>query len=102
MSYDLIVVGGGVAGSSLAGRMAANGARVLLLERDTQFRDRIRGEALQPWGVAEVRKLGIAAVLRQGAAELRYFKQILNGECAMQRDFVTTTIPAEAIWGFCE
>ena len=29
MDYDLIVVGGGVTGSSLAGRMAAGGARVL-------------------------------------------------------------------------
>jgi hypothetical protein len=40
--------------------MARSGARVLIVERETKFRDRIRGEALQPWGVAEARKLGIA------------------------------------------
>lgn len=99
MNYDLIVVGGGVAGSSLAGRMAGGGARVLVLERETQFRDRIRGEALVPWGVGEARKLGIAQVLRQGAAELRWVDQIINGEHAFRRDFITTTIPAEPMWG---
>lgn len=99
MNYDLIVVGGGVAGSSLAGRMAASGARVLVLEREAQFRDRIRGEALQPWGVAETRKLGIAQALGQGAAELRWVDQIINGERAFRRDFITTTIPAEPMWG---
>lgn len=89
-----------MAGSALAGRMAASGTRVLVLERETQFHDRIRGEALQPWGVAEARKLGIARVLEQSAAKLRWFDQILNGERAMRRDFMTTTIPAEAMWGF--
>ena len=99
MNYDLIVVGGGIAGSSLAARMAAGGARVLLLERETQFRDRIRGEALVPWGVAETRKLGVAQVLAPNAAELRYVNQIINGELAFRRDFMTTTLPREPMWG---
>ena len=99
MNYDLIVVGGGVAGSSLARRMASDGAKVLILERDTEFRDRIRGESLQPWGVAETRKLGIAQSLGLAAAELRWFEQSINGELAFRRDLVATTIPAEAMWG---
>jgi len=99
MNFDLIVVGGGVAGSSLARRMAADGARVLVLERETEFRDRIRGESLQPWGVAETRKLGVAQSLGLAAAELRWFEQSINGERAFRRDLVATTIPAEAMWG---
>src|SRR6516165_1832718 len=99
MHYDLIVVGGGVAGSSLAWRMAANGARVLVLEREVEFRDRIRGEALQPWGVAETRKLGLGETLGLGAAELRWFEQSINGVRAFRRDLTATSMPAEAMWG---
>lgn len=99
MNYDLIVVGGGVAGSSLARRMAATGSSVLVLERDTEFRDRIRGESLQPWGVAEIRKLGVAEALAPAATELRWFEQSINGDRTFRRDLVATTIPAEAMWG---
>jgi 2-polyprenyl-6-methoxyphenol hydroxylase-like FAD-dependent oxidoreductase len=63
-TYDLITIGGGLAGSTLAGAMAERGFRVLVLERDTHFKDRIRGEGLLPWGVEEARKLGIYDLLR--------------------------------------
>lgn len=100
MSYDLIVVGGGVAGSSLARRMALPGARVLVVERETQFRDRVRGEALQPWGVTDVKRLGIADELGKCANELRWFEQILNGQHAFRRDLVATTPNEAAMWAF--
>jgi len=99
MTYDLIVVGGGVAGSSLAQRIAEDGASVLVVERETQFRDRIRGESLQPWGVAEARKLGVAPTLEPSATELRWFEQSINGQRAFRRDLAATTMPAEAMWG---
>jgi 2-polyprenyl-6-methoxyphenol hydroxylase-like FAD-dependent oxidoreductase len=100
MSYELIVIGGGVTGSSLASRMASSGARVLIVEREPRFRDRIRGEALQPWGVAEARKLGISEVLQGRVAELLWFDQILNGELAFHRDLAATTVPGQPMWGF--
>ncbi len=59
MDYDLIIVGGGLAGSSLAIAMVQAGARVLIIEREPQFRDRVRGEGMLPWGAAEARHLGI-------------------------------------------
>ena len=40
--YDLIIIGGGVGGSALAAGMAAAGARTLVLEAETSFRDRVR------------------------------------------------------------
>jgi 2-polyprenyl-6-methoxyphenol hydroxylase-like FAD-dependent oxidoreductase len=55
--------------STLAIAMARSGARVLVLEKETKFRDRVRGEALAPWGVAEARKLGIADLLLQNVRE---------------------------------
>ncbi len=39
--------------------MAERGARVLVLEREQQFRDRVRGEYPNPWGVAEMKQLGL-------------------------------------------
>jgi menaquinone-9 beta-reductase len=67
-SYDIITVGGGIAASSLAKAMAGRGAKVLVLEREKQFKDRVRGEAAVPWGVAEANELGICRLLKEGCA----------------------------------
>ena len=100
MAYDLIVAGGGIAGSSLARRMAQGGARVLVVEQETEFRDRIRGECLQPWGVGEARLLGVAETLQNCANEMRWVDQIINGQHVMKRDFVATTPQATGMWAF--
>jgi menaquinone-9 beta-reductase len=57
-THDLVIVGGGIAGSTLAMNMAARGFRVLVVERERTFRDRVRGEYIFPWGVAEAIALG--------------------------------------------
>jgi choline dehydrogenase-like flavoprotein len=59
MTYDLITIGGGLADSAIGKVMAERGARVLILERHTQFTDRGRGELMFPWGVAEAHSLGL-------------------------------------------
>jgi len=64
-NYDIITVGGGIAASSLAVAMAARGARVLVLERERQFKDRVRGEAVVPWGRADANELGIGSLLSE-------------------------------------
>jgi 2-polyprenyl-6-methoxyphenol hydroxylase-like FAD-dependent oxidoreductase len=61
---DLVVVGGGIAGSTIAGRLSAAGARVLVLEQSEQFVDRVRGEYIAAWGVREVIALGLWDVVR--------------------------------------
>ncbi len=63
VDVDLAIVGGGIAGGALATVMARRGARVLLLERETRYRDHIRGEILWQWGLAEARRLGLEDVL---------------------------------------
>lgn len=67
-AYDIITVGGGIAASALARAMAQRGARVLILEKETLFRDRVRGEGTVPWGVAEARELGLLEILRTDCA----------------------------------
>ena len=65
--FDAIVIGGGIAGSSLAAVLARAGLDVALLERTGEFEDRVRGEALAPWGVAEARRLGLIETLLETA-----------------------------------
>ncbi len=70
-NWDMITVGGGVAGASLARCMADAGKNVLVLEREKVFTDRVRGEWLSPWGVTETQLLGAFDVLKSaGAHEL--------------------------------
>jgi 2-polyprenyl-6-methoxyphenol hydroxylase-like FAD-dependent oxidoreductase len=59
MNVDVIAVGGGLAGSTLATVLSRHGRRVLVLERETTFKDRVRGENMLPWGVATARRLGV-------------------------------------------
>jgi len=66
--YDMVTVGGGIAAAALAIAMAERGAKVLVIEREERFKDRIRGEWVAPWGVAEARKLGIMDLLKNSCA----------------------------------
>ncbi len=70
---DVAIVGGGIAGASLATVLARAGLHVLVLERQREYRDRVRGEYVANWGVLEARELGLEDVFRSaGAATARY------------------------------
>ncbi len=87
MNYDLVVIGGGIAGASLAWAMAREGASVLVAERTTAFSDRVRGEALIPWRVEEAERLGIYQHLRDNCGNvLRWWSTPQN-----RRDMFATT-----------
>ncbi len=61
---DVVVVGAGMAGASIATVLARGGLEVLLLERQPAYRDRVRGEYMAEWGVLEARALGLETVIR--------------------------------------
>ena len=70
---DVVVVGAGIAGASVAAVLARGGLEVLLLERQRAYRDRVRGEYMAPWGVLEARAAGLEAVIRGArAVDARY------------------------------
>ena len=80
MGYDLVVVGGGLAGSSLGIATARNGARVVIVEQERVFRDRVRGEGMLPWGAAEARALGIYQPLIDSCArDVRWWTSSVGG-----------------------
>lgn len=58
-TYDIVIVGAGVAGSAAATAFARQGREVLLLERNLKEPDRIVGELLQPGGVFALEELGL-------------------------------------------
>jgi 2-polyprenyl-6-methoxyphenol hydroxylase-like FAD-dependent oxidoreductase len=62
--YDVLIVGGGIAGSALAIVLARNGLAVGVLERDLEPVDRVRGEYMAGWGVIELGKLGLLDLLK--------------------------------------
>jgi 2-polyprenyl-6-methoxyphenol hydroxylase-like FAD-dependent oxidoreductase len=93
--FDLVVVGGGLAGASLAKSLAERGARVLVLERDEQFRDRVRGEMMTPWGVAEAESLGVGELLRSGCAHELPWVDFFSGSTLTVHRPVAATTPQQ-------
>jgi 2-polyprenyl-6-methoxyphenol hydroxylase-like FAD-dependent oxidoreductase len=91
--YDIVIAGGGIAGSAFGLCMQKRGARVLILETTREFRDRVRGEAIHPWGVAEALQLGLGPVLERAAAiDAQYWDNYVAGERVARRDLAQTTL----------
>ena len=67
-TYDVIVIGGGPAGSTTAALLAMKGRRVLVLEKSKHPRFHI-GESLLPRNVPIFRKLGVLDQVRAIAVE---------------------------------
>jgi 2-polyprenyl-6-methoxyphenol hydroxylase-like FAD-dependent oxidoreductase len=65
---DAVIVGAGIAGGALAVSLARSGYSVTLLEKSTVHVDRVSGEFIVPWGVAEAKALGILDVLQNAGA----------------------------------
>ena len=77
---DVVVVGGGIGGASLAFALARAGVDVSVLEASTEFADRVRGESMQTWGVKEARDIGVEQVLLDAGAHITpVWKQYMEG-----------------------
>ena len=71
--------------------IAGTGKHVLVLERETSFKGRGRGEFMVRWGLAEAQALGVEPTLRgAGAHDLPKFEFRL-GPPGPVRDFTQTT-----------
>ncbi len=88
-SSDVIIVGAGPAGSSLATRLAATGIEVLLLERGRFPRDKVCGDLVSARGLGYLDELGcLPEVLAEPRVPIRDAKVYLNG-----RPFSTGRMP---------
>lgn len=100
-NYDLLIVGGGLAGSVLARAIALEGFKVLVIERETKFKDRVRGEVLLPWGTVEAKELGIYDILLASCAKEAAREHFFySGKASEPRDFRTTTPKCTCVLSF--
>lgn len=63
--YDVIIVGGGPAGSACATILARNGIRVLLCEKERFPRDKICGECINPRSWPFLKMLGVDETIKR-------------------------------------
>jgi menaquinone-9 beta-reductase len=90
--YDLVIAGGGIAGAALGIAAKREGARVFIVEAERTFRDRVRGEMLHPWGVAEIARLGLLDIVRSAPAQVaNYWDTYVFGMRVERRDLAQQT-----------
>jgi menaquinone-9 beta-reductase len=99
--FEVLIVGGGIAGSTLGRALAQNGVHVLIVEKENAFRDRVRGEVLQPWGSVEAKELDIyEPLLTTCGREAPRQIFVLNGKATPARDFLTSTPKQTCVLSF--
>jgi 2-polyprenyl-6-methoxyphenol hydroxylase-like FAD-dependent oxidoreductase len=92
MNADVVVIGGGLGGSALATVLARQGRDVLVLEQETKFKDRVRGENILSWGVGVARRLGVLDdLVNAGGHSVPFFNTYAMGTQTGHRPLPETT-----------
>jgi flavin-dependent dehydrogenase len=89
-TVDNLVIGGGLAGSMVAIRLAAAGREVTLLEKESSAHHKVCGEFLSREAVDYLRQVGVDP-LELGAATIRYLR------LSSKRKVVETALPFTAL-----
>src|SRR5262245_33510559 len=95
-TFEVIITGGGIAGSALASVLARAGRAVLVLERSTVYRDRVRGEVFEVWGVAEARRLGLHEALTH-AGGVHHTRFVPHDETAEPAEAEATAVALDQL-----
>jgi squalene monooxygenase len=80
-SYDICVVGAGVAGAAMAAYLGDHGFKVAVVEKDMREQDRIVGELMQPGGVNQLMEMRLEHVLDgYDAQPITGYALFMNGQ----------------------
>lgn len=99
---DIVIVGGGLVGTTLALSLAKQGISSTVLERQKEVPELLRGELIMPAGVAILDKLGLSEELRELCLETEgtelHHPAFENGLCKVNYSLAPAplSIPEEA------
>ena len=94
--YDVVIIGGGIAGNALATVLARTGRAVLLLERSTVYRDKVRGEVFHAWGVAEAQRLGVYETLKRSGG-IHHSRSVPYDETVEPAEAEAAALPLDSL-----
>ena len=86
MKYDVIVIGGGPSGSTVAARLAQRGRRVILLEKEHFPRFHI-GESLLPCAMPLLEELGAMPALLSHGFLPKYAAEFVTADGSLTRRY---------------
>lgn len=92
---EIVIVGGGIAGMALASALARDGREVAVLEATIEHEDKVRGEEMCPWGVAEARGLGAEQALLDSDA--RTTTAVVHYDSRVPTEISLAKIPADVV-----
>ncbi len=95
-AHDIVIIGGGIGGGALATVLARAGKDVLMLEKSSVYRDRVRGEWMAQWGVAESKRLGLYDTL-VGSGGHHLSRNIRYSDALDPAEAEAATLPIDAL-----